>query len=152
MITPDFSSELEVWCQHVLKSYHQLLCRPLITCRNQQKPARELFMANFALVTHDHNADPKLNFGNRQALQLWEMPWTQFIGTPSRLTAEPVAREERQRLLDTVSEKGFIDHYSGIRISATGRRFRIENAIVWNVFDQDQVIGQAAMFHSWKFV
>ena len=50
-------------------------------------------------------------------------------------------------LLDRVTSSGFIDDYAGIRISAKGRRFRIENAIVWNLIDADGVRhGQAATF------
>ena len=33
-----------------------------------------------------------LNYGNRAALTLWEMSWEELTRTPSRLTAEPVAR------------------------------------------------------------
>ena len=40
--------------------------------------------------------------------------------TPSRLTAEPVAREERARLLDEVTRNGFIANYAGVRISSRG--------------------------------
>lgn len=56
-------------------------------------------------------------------------------------------REERQILLDRVSASGFIDDYAGIRISATGRRFRIERAVVWNLIDPEgRIHGQAATF------
>ena len=49
--------------------------------------------------------------------------------------------------LDRVNAQGFIDDYAGIRISAKGRRFRIGNAIVWNLIDADGVRrGQAATF------
>lgn len=66
---------------------------------------------------------------------------------PSRLSAEAPLREERQALLERVSRDGFIDDYAGIRISARGTRFRIENAVVWNLIDAAGVRhGQAAMF------
>lgn len=66
---------------------------------------------------------------------------------PSRLSAEAPLREERQALLERVSRRGFIDDYAGIRISARGTRFRIENAVVWNLIDAAGVRhGQAAMF------
>lgn len=66
---------------------------------------------------------------------------------PSRLSAEAPLREERAALLERVSRHGFIDDYAGIRISARGTRFRIENAVVWNLIDGAGVChGQAAMF------
>lgn len=72
---------------------------------------------------------------------------------PSRLSAEPVSREERARLLAEVSKNGFIDNYTGVRISRTGKRFLIEHAIVWNLLDEQGVYrGQAAMFRDWKYL
>ena len=98
-------------------------------------------------------ADPVLNYGNHAALTLWEMSWEEFTGTPSRLTAEPPNREERARLLETVTRRGFIDDYSGVRISKTGRRFRIARATVWNLLTEDgQPCGQAAMFDHWEYL
>ena len=50
-----------------------------------------------------------------------------------------------------VTSSGFIKNYAGVRISKTGRRFRIENATVWNLVDDDGTPrGQAAMFAEWK--
>lgn len=70
-----------------------------------------------------------------------------FIGMPSRLSAEAPLREERAALLQRVSRHGFIDDYAGIRISARATRFRIENAVVWNLIDAEGAVhGQAAMF------
>jgi hypothetical protein len=81
------------------------------------------------------------------------MTWGELIRTASRLTAEPVHRSERARLLAAVSGKGFIDDYSGIRISKTGRRFVIERATVWNLIDDlGAPYGQAATFSEWKYL
>ena len=50
-------------------------------------------------------------------------------------------------LLQEVTTHGFISEYSGIRIAADGRRFRIRGALVWNVYDdRGDAAGQAAMF------
>ena len=84
------------------------------------------------------------------ALALWEMDLATLTRTPSRLTAEPVHRDERARLLARTARDGFVDDYSGIRISSTGRRFRIEQAIVWNLVDAAGIRrGQAATFDRW---
>jgi hypothetical protein len=73
--------------------------------------------------------------------------------TPSRLTAEAPDREERARLLEIVTRRGFIDDYSGIRVSKTGRRFRISRATVWNLLTEDgRPCGQAARFDKWEFL
>ena len=115
--------------------------------------AAELFAAPFVIVSHGREADPILNFGNRAALTLWEMTWAELTRTPSRLTAEAPNREERARLLETVTRQGFIDDYSGVRISKSGRRFRIERAIVWNLLTAaGRSGGQAATFSHWEFL
>ena len=115
--------------------------------------AKNIFAAPFVLVAHGTEADPVLNYGNASALALWEMPWDELTRTPSRLTAEAPNREERARLLTAVTAHGFIDDYSGIRISKTGRRFRITQATVWNLPDElGNYAGQAAMFSHWVFL
>lgn len=115
--------------------------------------ARGIFEAPFALVSHGTEADPVLNYGNRTALGLWEMSWKELTRTPSRFTAEAPNREERARLLDEVKRRGFIDDYSGVRISKNGRRFRIARATVWNLISETGApCGQAAMFGSWEFI
>ena len=109
--------------------------------------AKHLFQAPFVVVSHNADDDPILTYGNEAALRLWETDWESLTQMPSRLTAEPVHRDERARLLRATEENGFIDDYSGIRISATGRRFRISGAIVWTLVDDDgRRVGQAAKF------
>ena len=115
--------------------------------------AEKIFHAPFVLVSHGTETDPVLNYGNAAALALWEMSWAELTRTPSRLTAEAPNREERARLLAAVTAKGFIDDYSGVRISKTGRRFRIAQATVWNLLDErGDYSGQAAMFSRWEFL
>ncbi len=114
---------------------------------------RRLDAAPFAVVAHGPGPAPVLNYGNRKALELWEMDWEEFTRTPSRLTAEEPNREERARLLAQVSERGCIDDYSGLRISKGGRRFRIDGARVWNVRDAaGRDCGQAAAFSQWSYL
>jgi hypothetical protein len=115
--------------------------------------ARQLFEAPFVLVSHDTAADPIFNYANRTALTLWEMTWQEFTTLPSRQPVEPDERETRARLLAEVASRGFIEHYAGVRIAQSGRRFRIQDVIVWNLLDEHgQPYGQAAMFAHWTFL
>ncbi|MCK9542469.1 MAG: MEKHLA domain-containing protein [Novosphingobium sp.] len=133
-------------------SFHRLLGRRLIP-QGSGDPAEALWRAPFVVVAHDTRADPVFFFGNAVALRAFETDWTGLTAMPSRFSAEAPARGERQRLLDRVSRDGFIDDYSGIRVSATGRRFRIGNAVVWNIADDaGHRHGQAAMFAPPPFV
>jgi hypothetical protein len=115
--------------------------------------AEKLYEAPFIVVSHGTQTDPILNYGNRAALELWEISWEEFTRTPSRLTAEAPKREERAKLLEAVTHQGFIDDYSGIRISKNGRRFEITRATVWNLVSETGApCGQAATFSDWKFI
>ena len=56
-------------------------------------------------------------------------------------------------VLAEVTAHGFIENYSGIRISKNGRRFRIAQATVWNLLaEKGEPRGQAAMFSQWEFL
>lgn len=129
----------------IAESFQRLLGRPLTTTGGDLIAA--LWNAPHAIVAHGTEDDPVFFFGNRAALKAFETSFADFVQLPSRLSAEAPLRGERQQLLDRVSAHGFIDDYAGIRISAKGRRFRIENAVVWNLINADGVRhGQAATF------
>lgn len=146
------ASELEKHSQLLLSSYRLVTGKELIDLSGTGKPVwQALFDAPFALLSHNTEADPIFNYGNRTALELFELSWDELIRLPSRKSAEPVNREERAGLLERVTRDGFIDDYSGVRISSTGRRFRIHHATVWNIIDEQSVYrGQAAMFADWQ--
>lgn len=128
----------------IAESYARLLGRPLVEGADV---VGALWNAPHAIVAHGIEDDPIFFFGNRAALAAFETSFEEFSRLPSRLSAEAPLRGERQALLDRVTAHGFIDDYAGIRISAKGRRFRIENAVVWNLIDAEGVRqGQAATF------
>lgn len=115
--------------------------------------AQDLFKAPFALLSHNNDPEPLLNYANLTALKLFELNWQQLIMLPSKYSAETINQLERKRLLDQVSVAGFINNYSGVRISSTGKRFLIQRAIVWNLNDSKGVYqGQAACFSNWDFL
>jgi MEKHLA domain len=138
--------------QRLLSSFTHWTGRTLIEVRGSPlEIAQALFDAPFVVVSHGTESDPIFNYGNRKALELWEVSWEEFTQMPSRKSAEPIEREERQRLLTEAATQGFVTNYSGIRTSSTGQRFSIENVILWNVLDaKDRYCGQAAMFSQWQ--
>ena len=137
--------------RQLLDSYRKWLGTELLSRGNSDKEdARRLYEAPFVVVAHGTEEDPILNYANRAALELWETDLESLLSMPSRLTAEPVHRDERAHMLARTTRDGFIDDYSGIRIAATGKRFRIERATVWNVVDAEGApSGQAATFSNW---
>jgi hypothetical protein len=146
--------EIIRWSQILANSYKQLLGKELIKSANTpEELAAALFSASFVVVSHDTQADPIFNYGNQTALQLWSISWDEFTQTPSRLSAEPVNRVTRAAMLEQAATQGYIDNYQGIRISRTGQRFLIKQAIIWNLTDAlGQKCGQAATFSDWHWV
>jgi len=129
----------------VAASFERLRGRPLVETSGDVVQA--MWLAPQVIVAHGTEADPVFFFGNRAALACFETDLAPFLAMPSRLSAEAPLREERQALLDRVAAHGFIDDYAGVRISARGRRFMIEQAVVWTVTDEaGHRIGQAATF------
>jgi hypothetical protein len=142
------------WCRTLLASYWHWTGSELIApSADSARRIQALFFAPFVLVSHGIEEDPVLNYGNRMALDLWEMSWDELTATPSRLTAEPSNRMEREQILERARTRGHIADYRGVRISKSGRRFLIEHAVVWNVIDMaGRRLGQAATFSKWTFL
>jgi hypothetical protein len=138
----------------LIASYRQITGRELVPVFDAPvETARRLFEAPFALVSHDAAPDPLFNYANLAALVLFETSWDRFVGMPSRRSAEAPEREERERFLEAVKKRGFMDDYRGLRVSATGRRFLVEGATVWNVRDaRGAYLGQAARLDRWRFL
>jgi hypothetical protein len=132
----------------IADSHFRLTGRRLVD--ETANPAGALWISPTVIVAHDTAPDPVFFFGNASALALFETTPEAFTAMPSRLSAEAELREERARLMQRVTRDGFIDDYSGVRISAGGRRFRIHRATVWNLVDAAGVLhGQAAAFSGW---
>jgi len=151
---------LEIWqtsewlqqAQLLLDSWNRQTGRQLLERSDDPiDEARRLYHAPFVVVSHGTQADPILNYGNLLAQQLWEMDAQTLTTIPSRLTAEPMHRDERAEMMARALREGFVDDYRGIRISRTGKRFLIERAVIWNLQDvAGRRLGQAATFSEWK--
>ncbi len=109
--------------------------------------------APFVVLAHGTDQDPKFIYANQAAQTCFEYSWQEFMTLPSRLSAEAPDRAERQRLLDEVARNGFLSGYRGLRVAKSGRRFVIEDGVVWELVDRAGVRhGQAATFLSWRDV
>jgi len=155
MTSPVWSDAANIeWSQLLLNSYrhwtgHELLERT----GDQAYQAHALFLLPSVVVSHGIEEDPLLNYGNQAALDLWEMTWEELTRTPSRLTTESTNRAEREWMLEQARARGYIDTYRGVRITATGRRFLVESAMIWNVVNaQGLRVGQAAGFARWTWL
>lgn len=151
MELPQLSDEQRRRIACIGESYQWLTGRPLASAESDLVAA--LWSAPLAIVAHGTEPDPIFYFGNRTALTLFEMDFGAFTRLPSRFSAEPLLREERARLLERVTRDGIIEDYAGVRVSATGKRFHISNASVWNLTDKiGTAVGQAAAFAEWVYI
>lgn len=135
-------------------SFYRLLGKDLIDASLENLEfAQRLFEAPFAVLSHNTEVDPVFNYANLKGLELFELSWNALLTLPSRFSAETINQQERTELLAQVTRKGYIDNYQGVRISSSGRRFQIGNAVVWNVYDNNNIYrGQAAYFKDWIFL
>ena len=134
----------------ILRSHERAFGRPLLPGSDNAQAAQNRVSADTVVLAHNGSADPCLIYANAAALQLWERRWAEMIGMPSRLTAEPQERADRARMLASALQQHASEGYSGVRISQSGRRFRIHNARLWTLWGPgDQPCGQAAAFSDW---
>src|SRR4029078_5722326 len=131
----------------LMGSYARLVGKLLVP---EGKDAAWLYaQAPFAVVAHNTDADPKFIYAHLCAQACFEYSWEEFIGLPSRLSAEAPERAERQALLDAVAKNGFMSGYCGIRVAKSGRRFLIEDGVIWKLIDEKGIRrGAAATFPS----
>ncbi len=142
-------------CRILCDSYARLLGRPLLPNlpREDRALAQALYEAAPVIVSHGIEPDPIFWFANRSAQRLWELDWQTFTHMPSRKSVAADEHQDREALLRRAAEQGYIDDYQGVRISASGRRFRIENVVLWNLTDdRGRRVGQAAAFSSWSYL
>ena len=146
-----------VLAELLLASHLKAFSQPLVeeTPPEQSRLCRcqSLFACGFPVLAHGTEDDPKLSYANAAALQLWETSWNELIGMPSRLTAPATERAERRSALGQARSLDAVQNYRGVRISRKGRRFMINNAQIWTLWDAGGgICGQAACFSDWWWI
>src|SRR5688500_5000274 len=116
----------------IAESFARLAGRSLVGAASGELEAA-LWQARHALGAHGTEPEPQFFYGNRLALELFEMRAAEFIGLPSHRSAEPARRDERARMLARLEQDDLIGDYAGVRLAASGRRFEISGACVWNL-------------------
>ena len=136
------------WFALLTESYARLLRKSLVP---PGADAEWLYAeAPFAVLAHSTADDPKFIYANKAAQACFGYSWEEFLALHSRLSAEAPEQAARQALLEKVSRDGFMTGYSGVRVAKSGRRFIIEDGIVWELVDRAGTRhGQAATLLSW---
>jgi hypothetical protein len=100
----------EFYIEHgeiLLRSYENLIgCELIGAQREHITGIKRIWNAPFAVVSHGKEQDPIFNFGNKVALELFELGFDEFVKMRSRKSAEAGAQSERERLLVEVTKHG----------------------------------------------
>ncbi len=137
----------------LIKSSYEKLTGKAYFGTEQPDTLQAMWNAPWVQLSHGTEPDPVFNFANQAALKLFEMDFSEITQLPSRYSAEPMHRDERANLLYKVNTQGYIDDYAGIRISKSGKRFKITNATVFNLIDDHNTSkGQAARFSEVRII
>lgn len=141
------------------KDHPAALIAPLAADASAHQLAQALFAAPTVVLAHDgapldQGEGPRLIYANRAALVLWKRAWSEMVGMPSRLTAEPSERHSRQMALVAARQQAATTGYSGIRIDSSGRRFQISAARLWSLSKNGEAApyGQVAAFSNWHWL
>lgn len=140
--------------QRLLLSYKYWTGKCLLDINGTREAiAQALWEAPFMVFSHGMESDPIYNYGNRKALELWEVDWEQLTQMPSRYSAESMEQEERLRILNEVTSNGYVSNVGGVRISRSGKRIQVSDFTIWNILDENQQeCGQAATFQEWQYI
>lgn len=128
----------------LLASYHRLTGEILAS------DIHALWDSGRVVIAHDTQDPPRFFYGNLAALALFGFKARKLIGLPSYRTALPDVRAERAAMLARLEETDIVTGYGGVRVAADGSRFRISDAVIWNLRDEGgKRVGQAATFCEW---
>lgn len=156
MKNPWFEPPAIAQVQLILDSYRHWFGEDLIDrSESPESQAGILFDAPMVVFSHGTEVDPIYNYGSRLGLELWERTWEELLQMPSRQSAEPAAQvqAERNELLASSRSYGFKTGFSGVRITKSGKRVRIEDVKLWDLLDPvGNYRGQAAVYSKWTFL
>jgi MEKHLA domain len=155
VIIPATSLPLAAMSAMLVASHQHFVGRPLLPPDiAEADSARWLYEeAPFCVLAHNSEGDPRFIYANKAAQGCFEYSWEEFLALPSRLSAEAPGQIERKRLLDAVTRDGFASGYRGLRVAKSGRRFWIEEVVIWQLVDASgATCGQGATFQRWQDV
>jgi hypothetical protein len=147
------STPYDVWFSELLTESYERITGALMVPDGLAgaDAAQWLYRAPFCLLAQDTSLDPRFVYANLAAQSCFEYGWQEFVGMPSRFSAEAANREQRQAFMETVQKQGYVSGYQGVRITKSDRRFWIKDTTVWNLVDRDGALhGQAAVIRQWS--
>lgn len=113
--------------------------------------AKSLFEAPFVLVSHGTEEDPIFNYGNANALKVFEADWEALMRTPSRAVAPEEQLAARAALLDGAGQ-GVVELKGLVQQSLKGRMILLKEGISWTLKNlEGETFGQAVLCRDWAY-
>lgn len=147
---------MERLCRAILFSYQKTPHQNIVPLHATTNIHEYLDSLSVPILAHSgtpsHYNDPRFTFANKAALKLFGYKREEFVGLKSKYSAKPDDRKLREEMMVQAEMNGYIMGYNGIRVKKSGQLFRISDAFIWNVLENDQIIGQAAMLPKYENV
>ncbi|KAA6424741.1 MAG: hypothetical protein FRX49_05408 [Trebouxia sp. A1-2] len=146
----------------MVESYKRKVGKPIMDDAEIHEITKLLWEAPYGVISHDIEEDPdnpKYDYANKAALDLFQATWDELIGQPSSCTTEDVNQAsasqniaDRQKLLKQTQDEGTAAVHSYWRKGLKGRPVCISNGLLWNIeAPSGALIGQAIAIHEWEF-
>lgn len=128
------------------KSYKESFNDTLVPFLDAHDLVLKLHHAPYPLFAYDGNDSPKYTYMNLAAQRLFKVTQEEVEHlSVTETTAETLRKNLLNFILEVKSKKRYVS-YSGLRITTTGEQFRLENAYLWAIYNnQKQYIGQGCM-------
>lgn len=148
---PWLSPALKRHAARLIRSYEHWTGQPLVAPGNETESAIRLFEHPALVLSLAEGTT--YNYANRTAMNLFERDWKQITNMEGDESAEPHLRQERRERLREALARGCVRGYSNVRISAHGRRFRLEDGTLFAVLDEaGNSCGVAAVISRWHYL
>lgn len=136
----------------IAESFARLAGKPLVGLAPAgYEPA--MWQAPRAIGARGIGFEPRYFYGNRMLLDLLGMSASELAGTSPRQQAEPLLRAERERMIDELARNDIVEIYGVVGLTATGRRFAISDAQIWNLIDRrGGRHGLGITFSAWRYL
>jgi len=145
---PWHSPDMQRQAARLARSFQHWTGRALVEPGDATEIATRLFEHPSAVLSLADG--PTYNYGNRRAMELFELDWYSLLNMVGDESVEPHLRQERTEALREALHKGFISNFEGVRISSRGRRRRIEDGILFTLLDEaGERCGVGAFVPSW---
>lgn len=135
----------------IAKSFELHFSDLLFPYNNPLDLAIKLYRAPVIIIAYTEEADPTFIYANQCAQNVWGITWDSFLKLLVKESTSEILRQNQQGFIQIVKQKGHYMGYQGLKKTASGRMFRVENAIMWTLTNaKGEYIGQASMIPSWE--